>query len=565
MVKGKTFSGLRARFMFAAFAATILVFGAFGIAQYATQRASLYRGIAKEASIASERLGSTLFNALWQTDAAAAEKAIRLELVNPSMEGVIVRDEMGKDFVAFRADGGEMTPWEGPTEPEGRSVAFSITNDTTVIGAGVLVYRFDQARAELRASLLGMALQILIVCVALSAVLSLLLSAIVIRPIIALRADVELLAEGEADLTKQIAVKRDNEVGDLIRGFNAFVAKLRGIVSSLKKSQASLGSIGDELAASSHESAGAISEILANIEGVRRQTELQAESVRESSTVVGETATSIEALDALTETQSTGVSEASSSIEQMVRNIESVSGSIAGMVERFESLIRSSEEGKARQEAVAEKVRQIAGQSEMLMEANQTISRISSQTNLLAMNAAIEAAHAGDAGKGFSVVADEIRKLAETSANESKNIGAELKKIGATISDVVEASGSLGQAFGSVADGIEKTGQLVQEIEQAIAEQREGSRQILEALRDMNGASSEVRSSAHDMSARNSRVLESMRKLGDLAETVTRSMDEMGAGAEQINKAAQAVSDLAERTRESILSMETAIGRFRTE
>ncbi len=383
-----------------------------------------------------------------------------------------------------------------------------------------------------------------------------------LRPLSMAGSAIRAIAEGGGDLTRRIDLSRNDEIGDLVRDFNGFVGKLREIVSSLKTSQEALGSIGSDLAASSHEAASAAAEILANVEGVRKQAERQAESVGDASSAVEETARNIESLDKLVETQAAGVTEASASIEEMVGNIGSVTASIEKMADRFESLREASEAGKAKQTAVEDKAREIAEQSELLMEANRIIAKIASQTNLLAMNAAIEAAHAGDAGRGFSVVADEIRSLAETSAAQSRNIGAELKKIGASIAEVVEASKASGSSFAEVAASISATADLVREIERAMLEQKEGSRQILEALRDMNGATSEVRAGSSEMRAGNAQVLEAMRRLSELAATIEGSMDEMAAGAGEIHKAAQAVSELATKTHDSILAMEEAIGRF---
>jgi len=371
------------------------------------------------------------------------------------------------------------------------------------------------------------------------------------------------IAEGEADLTKSIVLKQKDEIGQLVGDFNRFIAKLHEIVVQLKSAQDILVSVGEELSASSHETASSTSQIMANIEGVRRQTEVQTRNVDEASSAIHEVAKNIEALDNVIASQSASVTEASASIEQMVGNIEAVTTSIDRMAESFQSLIDASEDGKTKQEAVENRVREIESQSELLMEANEIISSIASQTNLLAMNAAIEAAHAGDAGKGFAVVADEIRRLAETSAEQSRTIGAELDIIKQSIIEVVQASSESAEAFSELASGITKTGYVVGEVKSAMHEQREGSKQILDALHEMNGVTSQVRDGASEMTVGNAQVLEAMRRLTEVSHTIAGSMDEMAAGAADISKAAHQVSELAVKTRSGIGQMEESIGRFK--
>ena len=148
--------------------------------------------------------------------------------------------------------------------------------------------------------------------------------------------------------------------------------------------------------------------------------------------------------------QADGVTQASSAVEEMIGNIQSVNASVDKMASSFAQLEQQSREGQQKQAAVNEKILQIEEKSKTLQEANQAIASIASQTNLLAMNAAIEAAHAGEAGKGFAVVADEIRKLSETSTAQSKTIGEQLKSIQTSIIEVVTGSQESSKAFTSV-------------------------------------------------------------------------------------------------------------------
>jgi methyl-accepting chemotaxis protein len=159
----------------------------------------------------------------------------------------------------------------------------------------------------------------------------------------------------------------------------------------------------------------------------------------------------------------------------MVSNINSISNNLERAGSGFESLLTASNAGRDSMQNVIELVKDVSSQSVRLLETNEIIDSIASQTNLLAMNAAIEAAHAGDAGKGFSVVSDEIRKLAESSSEQSKVIEEELKKAVATIETIVGASALADEAFSSVATQIRQANGLIQEIRMAMKEQTEGS------------------------------------------------------------------------------------------
>ncbi len=321
-------------------------------------------------------------------------------------------------------------------------------------------------------------------------------------------AQLEQLSSTEKDLTRRISIGSVDELGTISGMVNSFCQGLAESVANIKIAQAKLTVLGEDLRASSADSTRAVSQISTSVAGAKVKAEAQGTSVSESSSAVEEIAKNIESLDALISSQAASVAQASASIEEMVGNIASVTASIEKMAGQFGSLLDAAKAGKEAQAATRGRIEQIAARSEALLEANKVIATISARTNLLAMNAAIEAAHAGEAGKGFSVVADEIRRLAETSATQSKAIRNELDRVKEAIHEVVISSKSSEESFADVAEKIGETDALVQEVHQAMLEQKDGSAQILEALRSMNDVTAEVRLGSREMSVGNRTVLE---------------------------------------------------------
>lgn len=373
----------------------------------------------------------------------------------------------------------------------------------------------------------------------------------------------EELETGDADLTKRCKLFIRDEIGDLIIHFDLFLDKLQQIMGDVKGSKTDLSTAGLAMTASAQETGSAITQIIANIDGIHNQITMQTKTVASAAAAVNEISTNISTLDRLIESQSSGVSQASVAVEEMIGNITSVNTSVEKMASSFETLADNANNGISKQQAVNERIKQIETQSQMLQEANLAIENIAQQTNLLAMNAAIEAAHAGDAGKGFAVVADEIRKLSETSSKQSRTIGEQLNDIKNSITEVVNSSTESNEAFVSVSDGLKETDQLVLQIKAAMEEQNSGSRQISQALKSMNDSTVEVTRSSKEMSARSDKIIHEMNVLQNSSTSMQNSMDEMAAGARKINETGAELGNISNKVRDSIDKIGSQIDRFK--
>jgi methyl-accepting chemotaxis protein len=404
-------------------------------------------------------------------------------------------------------------------------------------------------------------------------VIALVLAAIIVyftlnrttKPIVTVANTLKDISEGEGDLTRSISVSSKDEIGDLALYFNKTLEKIKKLVLLIKKEAAGLQAIGNELASNMTETAAAINQITANIQSIRGRVISQSASVTETNATMEQVIVNINKLNDHVENQSRNVSQASSAIEEMVANIGSVTQTLIKNSENVKNLQEASEMGRNGLQEVATDIQEIARESEGLLEINAVMENIASQTNLLSMNAAIEAAHAGESGKGFAVVADEIRKLAESSSEQSKTIGTVLKKIAESIKKITVSTDNVLKRFAAIDTGVKTVADQEENIRNAMEEQGQGSKQVLQSASELNGLTQQVKSGSEEMLEGSKEVMNESRNLEKVTQEITGGMNEMASGAEQVNIAVTHVNDISSKNRESIDNLIKEVARFKVE
>ena len=384
-----------------------------------------------------------------------------------------------------------------------------------------------------------------------------------IHPIQAVVAVLRDIAHGEGDLTVRLPVFGNDEITNLSAYFNETIEKLALSIRAVGVNSQSMEEIGNELASNMVETASAINEISANIEGVKQQAMTQAASVTETASTVEEIVRTIKQLNTSIETQAASVAQSSASIEQMVANITSITKTLENTDGAIKKLASATGDGKETVATANTVTQKIAEESGSLLEASSVIQHIASQTNLLAMNAAIEAAHAGEAGKGFAVVADEIRKLAEDSATQGKAITATLKILSGEIETLSDSSRTAEDKFNTIFNLSEQVKSMSDRLTEAMREQENGSREVLTAIKDINMVTIEVSDGSAEMLKGGEGVAEEMQKLNDLTRIITDGMNEMAEGAVQINNAVQEVNEITQKNKQNIESLVTEVNKFK--
>jgi methyl-accepting chemotaxis protein len=365
-----------------------------------------------------------------------------------------------------------------------------------------------------------------------------------IKPII----DIESAAQALANLQFDIDIPRDrkDEIGDVQRAFHTIRDELKKTITDINNEHMGQKNVSGNLHISIRESSDGLGVIARNMESVQNKTDTQMESVVQTADSVEGIIKHIRSLENAVEIQADTISRSSESIEQMVGDIESVRTVVQEAHETTGNLSKSSEAGRKMLHNLTEELTRIADQSAFLEKANAALVNIAAQTNILAMNAAIEAAHAGEAGKGFAVVAGEVRSLAELSNKESASISAEIKNMRNGIENMRQVSAGTVDTLGNMFTEVTDMQSSLNSVNAAVEAQASNGSQVLKALAGLRETTDQVRTGSDEIQKESDAIHNVIENLKTISKDVNDSILDVQKASKRIADSLEIAQKIAE-------------------
>ncbi len=370
------------------------------------------------------------------------------------------------------------------------------------------------------------------------------------------------IIKGETSLKERIYIGSYNDLGFMTGYVNLLLNYIESLASTVQ-------STGDKVFSSSNEIAEAGQSTLLSVTDLKKQSELVSKSAHNQTEAMGHAAQDLQILSDSIETISKGVDGQSAFISETTESVEKFAqsvNSVRSMTEKAKNvtaeLVDATSQGSEATEAAMKAMEAINEANAKVIEGVSLISRIASQTNLLAMNAAIEAAHAGEHGRGFAVVANEVRSLSETSTTQSKVIRGYVQGMSDTVGLGIETSSRVRSALDLISKGIERSNDITSDIATAMVSQASDSSSIVGALSSLSETSQSIKSQTENQASANVALREAMDTLSKLSDEISMYVNQQLKGVVSTDRHVQHINDVTQDSLSLVAELREIVGKF---
>ena len=453
--------------------------------------------------------------------------------------------------------------YKGKTE-QGAFIYQSLHIKDTRWGINVSV-PIDSVYKEVTSSILPPILVFVFVFLVAQIAVFFLYNRVILKPLIRIGVNLEGLAAADADLTVSIPVLTNDEIGTVANSFNIFVEKLRSLMLEVKQAVEGTDSIKRNLTNSIDETSASLEEIEINIESIAKRIDVLDQNISEDVSAIEEITTNISSVDTQIINQSAMVEESNASITEMMASLNNVKNVAQNKLETTQTLTIVANEGKTKMEETVKAFKDSVEYIRQIQEMANTLNSIASQTNLLSMNAAIEAAHAGESGKGFGVVAEEIRKLADSAGSSSKTITRLIKNITGSILETQNSVTDTTKTFEKISEEVKDTVNAFSEINQSVLELNAGGKQILDSINTINDVTGSIRNGSSEIKIGTESMLENVNNIKEISNIVASGMGDTKAGIQEVVEVMKLMVDLSHNLNDIVTELKEDFVMFKTE
>ncbi|MDC7127332.1 MAG: cache domain-containing protein [Spirochaetales bacterium] len=440
-----------------------------------------------------------------------------------------------------------------------------------IIGTGVYIDDINAAveekkqtvNARIKEQIISLAIPFFITII-IAVILSMLLSSSISKPILRMNTLLKDLSEGEGDLSARMNIKGNDEFAQMAHYHDSFMEKLTGLVARMKEVSLQEAQVGDNLNQQVIISTEKNMEIKNNAKNLNTYVEELNQIINSSYTSLDDMRKRIQSLPERLNSQALSIERTSSDIEEVTSSLQNVKDISFERKAGADEMLKMTIEGGEKVKRTAQVIQSISSNTDKMQELIQMVQAVASQTNLLAMNAAIEAAHAGDAGKGFAVVSDEIRKLAENTAENATEINTSLKDILSLIENAMEASTESGNTFETIQQEVSQVHNSFEEITKSVSTLSSTSNNMKDSIFKLKSSSQTTQEDSIALSNEVGKIHDFLihtKKFSENTESLLKNLESsIGQSSDSLDK----LKEINDMNKESTEILKRQIGKFKT-